>query len=205
MKLTAVSIGAAQPTPGRTSSKTGIFKFPVDHPVMVGREGLAGDRIVNRKLHGGPDQALYMECQADLDWWARQLDRPVPPGLFGENLTVEGLASADIAIGDRFEIDDVLLEVTSARTPCATFAARLGDPTIVRRYTVAARPGAYLRVLSEGMIRAGDAVRHVPYRGDRISMAEFIRDSGLHHRGVDRDRYLAAPISQRLRTALEQP
>lgn len=203
MKLLAVSIGAARPTPGRRSAKTGIFKQPVDHPVMVGREGLAGDRIVNRVHHGGPDQAVYLEGSVDLDWWVEELGRPIPPGTFGENLTVEGLENRDLAAGDRLEINDVLLEITSARIPCATFALRMDDPKFVKRYMQAARPGAYARVLREGVVRAGDPVRLLPYGGARVALPEMMRSFGRRLEGAERARYLSAPIHHKLRALLE--
>jgi MOSC domain-containing protein YiiM len=203
MTLLAVSIGTAEPTPGRKAARTGIFKRPVDHPVMVGREGLAGDRIVNRVHHGGPDQAVYIEGTIDLAWWAEELNRPIPPGTFGENLTIDGLDNRSLAVGDRLEIGDVVLEITSARMPCATFALRMDDPKIVKRYTAAARPGAYARVLADGIIRAGDSVRYTPYAGERISMAEMMKTFGHKLRGEQRARYLSTPIHGKLRALLE--
>jgi MOSC domain-containing protein YiiM len=203
MKLLAVSIGAARPTPGRKSSKTGIFKEPVDHPVMIGREGLAGDRIVNRVHHGGPDQAVYIEGAIDLAWWASELGKPIPPGTFGENLTIDGLDNRAVAVGDRFAIGDVLIEITAARIPCATFALRMDDPQFVKRYTRAARPGAYARVLQEGVLRAGDDVRHIAFEGVRITMPEMMRTFGRRLEGAELARYLAAPIHYRLRAFLE--
>lgn len=203
MKLLAVCIGSVRPTPGRVSSRTGIFKEPVDHPVMIGREGLAGDRIVNRKHHGGPDQAVYIEGGIDLEWWAAEIGQPVSPGTLGENLTIEGLDNRAIAVGDRFEIGDVLLEVTSARMPCSTFSARMGDPKFVKRYMKAARPGAYARVLREGAVQAGEGVRYVPYQGGRITLPELMRTNGQRLEGEERARYLAAPIHFKLRAFLE--
>lgn len=203
MKLLAVCIGSARPTPGRISSKTGIFKEPVDHPVMIGREGLAGDRIVNRKHHGGPDQAVYIEGSIDLDWWSVELGMPIAPGTFGENLVVEGLDNRQIAVGDRFEIGDVVLEVTSARIPCSTFALRMQDPKFVKRYTRAARPGAYARVLGEGTLRSGDEVIYQPYAGERITMPELMRTYRQELDGDERARYLSTPLHYKLRTFLE--
>ncbi|MDB5526258.1 MAG: hypothetical protein JWM58_4021 [Rhizobium sp.] len=203
MKLLAVCIGSARPTPGRVSSKTGIFKLPVDHPVMIGREGLAGDRIVNRKHHGGPDQAVYIEGSIDLDWWTEDLGMPVAPGTFGENLVIEGLDNRQVAVGDRFEIGDILLEITSARIPCSTFALRMDDPKFVKRYTKAGRPGAYARVLREGTLRSGDEVRLLPYAGERVTMPELMRTYGHKLEGEERARYLAAPIHCKLRNFLE--
>lgn len=202
MRLLAVSIGDAKPVAGKTSGKSGIDKRPVDHPVIIGREGLAGDRIINRKYHGGADQAVYIEGSVDYDWWRSELGRDLPAGTFGENLLIEGLDNRHVAVGDRFRIGDVLLEITSARTPCATFAAHMGDPLMVKRYAAAARPGAYARVLEEGVVRAGDTVDYMPVAGDRIGMPELMR---THGKRLDEDakrRFLAAPIGERLRVMI---
>jgi MOSC domain-containing protein YiiM len=204
MKLSAVCLGATRPTPGRVSSKTGIFKQPVGGAVMVDREGIVGDRIVNRKHHGGRDQAVYIEGAVDLAWWETELGIPLPPGTFGENLVIDGIASSDIAVGDRFEIGDVLMEITSARMPCVTFALRMDDPKFVKRYTKAARPGAYARVLQPGTLTAGDPVSYAPYQGERITMPELMRTFGKRLEGDERERYLSAPIHFKLRDFLER-
>lgn len=202
MKLLAVCIGEVRPTPGRKSSKTGIFKQPVGGAVMVDREGIVGDRIVNRKHHGGPDQAVYLEGAEDLAWWESELGTALPPGTFGENLVIAGIANRDIAVGDRFEIGDVLLEITSARIPCATFALRMADPKFVKRYTRAARPGAYARVLKPGTLSAGDPVRYIPYAGHRLTLPELMRTYGHRLEGEERTKYLSAPIHYKLRDFL---
>jgi MOSC domain-containing protein YiiM len=55
----------------------------------------------------------------------------------------------------------VLLEVTSPRIPCATFQGWLGEAGWLKRFIAARRPGAYLRVIDEGSIRAGDSIEVV--------------------------------------------
>lgn len=201
MKILAVCLGSAETLPGK-KYKTGINKLPVSGPVMVDSEGFVGDRICNRKHHGGVDQAVYLEGSLTLDWWSNELGRQLAPGEFGENLIVEGLDNRDVAAGDRFLIGDVLLEVTSARMPCATFATKMQDPRFVRRYTEAARPGAYARVLAGGLIEKGMAVAVSPYAGDRIMLPEMMETFGRRLEGEDRDRYLAAPVHYRLKAFL---
>ncbi|MDO6962364.1 MOSC domain-containing protein [Rhizobium alvei] len=203
MKLVAVCIGEARPTPSRKSARTGIFKQPVTASVMVDREGIVGDKILNRKHHGGPEQAIYIESAEDLAWWEAELGIPVAPGTFGENLVISGIANRDLAVGDRFEIGDVLLEITSARVPCATFALRMGDPQFVKRYTKAARPGAYARVLKSGTLSAGDTVQYTAYAGVRLTMPELLRTFGRKLTGEERAQYLSTPINSRIRDLLE--
>jgi MOSC domain-containing protein YiiM len=196
MKIRAVCRGNPEVLSGK-KYKTGINKTAVSGPMMVDAEGLVGDSICNRKHHGGVDQAIYLEGSLDLAWWAEELGRDLPPGTFGENLIVEGLDNRTLAVGDRFAIGDVLLEVTSPRMPCATFAARMGEPTLVKRYARAARAGAYCRVLQGGMIEAGQDVVFTAYHGVRVTLPEMMATYGKPLSLQDRQRYLAAPVNDR--------
>lgn len=147
---------------------TAIDKRAADGPVKVHRLGLQGDIQANRVHHGGPDQALYAYSQADADFWADELQRDMPPGAFGENLRVAGLDATGAVIGERWKIGlDVEVEVTSPRTPCATFQRRLGEARFVKRFTEAGRVGTYLRVLRTGTIQAGDHIHRtfIPSHG----------------------------------------
>ena len=200
-KILAVCTGTAQPVPGK-SFKSGIYKTPTDAPTMVDREGLIGDAICNRKHHGGPDQAVYVLGSIDHDWWSAELGRELAFGTFGENLVIEDVDSRAISVGDRFEAGTVLLEATSARIPCATLAARMGDPQFVRRFAAVGRPGFYCRVLRDGVIGVGDEVRYLPFDGEAVTMPELLSTFGKNLSDEDRARYLAAPINDRLRAAL---
>lgn len=201
MKILAVCTGRAERLPEK-SYKTGIFKHPVDAAVMVDREGLIGDAICNRKHHGGPDQAVYAMGSVDLDWWATELGREIEPGTFGENLVIAGADSRRIAVGDRFETESVTLEVTSTRIPCATLAARMGERDFARRFLKAARPGFYCRVLREGALQVGDAIAYQGFAGAPVTMPELLKSFGRNLSDADRNRYLAAPINQKLRAML---
>lgn len=201
MKILAVCLGRPEILPGK-KYKTGINKLAIQGPVMVDAEGLVGDAILNRKHHGGVDQAVYIEGSLDLDWWQAELGRDLPFGTFGENLVIEGLESVMLAAGDRLAIGDVLLEITSARIPCATFAAKMGEPTFVKRYTRAARPGAYARVLQGGMVEVGQSVEFKPWSGDRVTMREMMATFGRRLSDTDRARYLAAPVHCKVKDAI---
>ena len=201
MKILAVCLGRPEILPGK-KYKTGINKLAIQGPIMVDAEGLVGDAILNRKHHGGVDQAVYIEGSIDLDWWKSELGRDLPYGTFGENLVIEGLESAMLAAGDRLVIGEVLLEITSPRIPCATFAAKMREPTFVKRYTRAARPGAYARVLQGGMVGAGQAVTFQPWSGDRVTMREMMATFGRRLSDADRARYMAAPVHYKVTDAI---
>ncbi|WP_318557897.1 MOSC domain-containing protein [Pseudorhizobium pelagicum] len=202
MKLTAICLGRPEVLAGK-SYKTGINKTALNVPIVVDAEGLVGDAVCNRKHHGGPDQAILLEGSLTLDWWAAELGRDLRPGSFGENLIVEGLDNREVSVGDRFRFEGVVLEASSARIPCATFAAKIGDAMFVKRYAAAGRPGIYCRVLQGGMLAAGEAVRHEPYDGERVLMPEILATFGRKMPVDARARFLAAPIASRLRSLVE--
>ncbi|WP_205910607.1 MOSC domain-containing protein [Rhizobium sp. P44RR-XXIV] len=202
MKILAVCAGAAETLPGR-KSRTGINKHAVSGAVMIDGEGVIGDAICDRRHHGGRDQAVYVEGSLTLDWWAKELGRPLEYGSFGENLVIDGLDNCAVAVGDRFIADDLVLEVTSARIPCATFAAKMGDPKFVKRYMQAGRPGIYCRVLQSSTVSAGAEVTYLPYEGSRVTMPDLMAMLGGRLSPEDRARYLTTPIHDRLRAFLE--
>ncbi|HWL01193.1 MAG TPA: MOSC domain-containing protein [Microbacteriaceae bacterium] len=144
---------------------TGIDKRPVDGPVRVGTYGLYADVQADRERHGGLDQAVYAYGEEDAEWWAREVGSEFPPGVFGENLRVEGFDVNAVRLGDRWRIGGgVLLEVTRPRKPCQTFARWVEEQGIapasgwVKRFAAAGRLGPYLRVLRTGEVRSGDAI-----------------------------------------------
>ena len=197
--LASINIGQPQAIPGK-AAKTGIYKLPVEGDVTVTREGLEGDAILNRKHHGGKDQAVYLYFADDYEFWATQPDLQITPGLFGENLTIGGVEGRTVAVGDRFIIDDVVLEVTSHRTPCSVFAKRMGDPKFAKRFHQAGRPGAYCRVIKEGTFHAGEPVRLEPFEGERITVSELMALDGV--REIDPDFMrgaLKAPLHHKIR------
>lgn len=202
MKILALCIGNPERLAGK-NYKTGIFKHAVNGAVMIDAEGLVGDAICNRKHHGGVDQAVYIEGSLTLDWWSSELGRPYEPGTFGENMVISDLDNRDIAVGDRFTSGDLILEVTSCRIPCATFAARMNDQQFVKRYTVAGRPGIYCRVIRGGVAEPGMPVKRQAFIGEKVSMPELMRTFGRRLSVPDRTRYLASPIHYKLRALLE--
>lgn len=163
VRLTSVNVGMLETLGHRTTQRTGIRKHPIGGSVLCDTQGLLGDAIGNRKHHGGPDQAVYLYSAADYAWWADTLGRACEPGLFGENLTIDAWWDTP-RVGDRVQFGDVLLELTAPRIPCATLAARMGDPHFVQRFAQANRGGAYARVLQSGALHA-DMPGHV-VRGD---------------------------------------
>lgn len=166
------------------AGSTGIDKLPTleavpvsaPGPFAAGRGGLRGDVICDVGHHGGEDQALYAFAREDLDWWEAELAIALRSGMFGENLTTLGIEVTDALIGETWRIgEQVVVQVTSPRIPCSTFAAWMGQSGWLKAFTHRARPGAYLRVLEEGVIRSGDRLV-VEFRPDhRVSVGTAFR------------------------------
>jgi len=178
-----VSVNVGRPETGPWTGRVGrtaIRKQPVLGAVPVRTEGLDGDSICDRKFHGGPDQAVYVYAREDLDHWGALLGRSLPDGQFGENLTTRGIDVNAALVGERWRVGSALLEVVRVRIPCRVFTGFMGltgydDTAWVKRFTAEGRPGPYLRVLEQGLVRAGDhvVVEHVPTHG--VSVAALFR------------------------------
>ncbi|NUT32610.1 MAG: MOSC domain-containing protein [Hamadaea sp.] len=171
--LLQINLAVPRESTAKSVGVTGIDKRPTADAVEVRApgprdgglgSGVVGDEIFDRRNHGGDDQAVYAYAREDLDWWSAELDRTLPGGCFGENFTTSGLDVTGARIGERWRVgDDLVLQVTVPRIPCGTFAAWMAEGQQVegrwvKTFTQAARPGAYLRVVTPGVVRAGDRV-----------------------------------------------
>jgi len=195
MTLLSVNVGRGKAVDYTEAAAglTAIDKRPVEGPVRieapgapgVGRSGLAGDTVCDLRFHGGDDRAAYAFAREDLDRWERELGRPLANGSFGENLTTQGLDVNGALIGERWRIgEEVVLEVTGGRIPCRTFAGFLEEKGWVKRFTQSdAGPGALLRVIVPGEIRAGDPITVVHRPDHDITVA-------LLHRAATTERAL---------------
>jgi MOSC domain-containing protein YiiM len=169
-----------------------IWKSPVTGPVFAGALGLAGDAVANTKVHGGVDQALLMYAVAHYPAWESELGRPMSPGAFGENLTVDGLDEDSACIGDVLAIGTVRLEVSQPRQPCATLARRHQVRDMIAIVRGNGRSGWYLRVLTEGALEAGQSIEVA----DRPNPAWPIRRAAVVMRARDREQAAAADLAK---------
>ncbi len=181
--LDSVNVGVPMPNPHKSTGTTGIDKRPQSEPIEVRDpgpkhgglgSGVVGDFIGDGHHHGGSDQALYAVQREDLDRWMERLERDIPNGFFGENLTTRRLDVNGARLGERWRIGDTVeVQVTTPRIPCNTFRGWVGEKGWLRTFTLDARPGAYLRILTPGFIAAGDPVTiiHRPDHDVTISLA----------------------------------
>ena len=189
-----VNIAHPRTNPDTLKKPTGIDKRPTDASVEVRApgpmrgglgSGLVGDLVSEQKHHGGDDQAVYAYAREDLDAWESELDRQIGNGAFGENLTTAGIDVTNAVIGERWRVGDggLVLEVTRPRTPCRTFAAWLEIEGWMKTFTNRAVPGAYLRVITPGVVRAGDSVEILDRPDHDVTIAlvfrAMMKDPGL--------------------------
>ncbi len=154
---------------------TGIFKRPVEGRTPISGVNLRGDDQADRENHGGKSRAAYAYAQEDYAWWKEALHREVPPGQFGENLTLRGIDVTGALVGERWRVGTTELQVTAPRVPCYKLAMTMDDPTFVKRFAQALRPGAYLSILKEGYVAPGDAVEVLWKPGHELTLEEMAR------------------------------
>lgn len=188
MRLLTVNV-VEELIPGpKETGFTAIDKRPQSGRVRVGELGLAGDRVCDTKNHGGPDQALYAYAEEDARWWAAELGRDIPTGLFGENLRTEGVDISGALLGEVWRIGaEVEVTVRAPRIPCITFQHRMQEPHWVKRFHQAGCPGAYLKVLREGTIGAGDPIEIVSRPDHEVTIARMFaqQDAARMQRMLD--------------------
>ena len=148
-----------------SEGRTGIDKRSVVGSIEFKNNGVAGDRIIDTNVHGGYDQAVYAYAREDALWWEKEIGELIPAGRFGENLTTEGIDVNAALVGEQWKIGSVILEVSQPRIPCRVFAGFWKRATLIKDFTQAGRPGAYLRIIQEGTAQAGDAIE-VIYKPD---------------------------------------
>jgi MOSC domain-containing protein YiiM len=172
-------------------AKSAIWKSPTAGRIAVRGVNLAGDDQADRKAHGGPDKVVYAYAVEDARWWEQEIGRPLAYGEFGENLTTEGIEVNDALIGERWAIGTAVLEVSEPRIPCWRLGVRMNDTALPRHFAGAMRPGAYLRLVVEGDIGAGDEIRVIERPDHDLTIRDVFR---IYTRDRDQvERLLAVP------------
>jgi MOSC domain-containing protein YiiM len=159
--------------------QTAIFKDPVPGRVTVADHHVAGDRQADQVNHAGVYKAVYAYAREDLDFWADELGREVEDGFVGENLTITGYDVSHAVVGERWRVGGAEFEVAQPRIPCWKLGVRAGDQSMTRRFEKALRPGAYLRVLTEGDVGAGDRLEVLSRPAHGFTVADASR---IYHR-----------------------
>ena len=157
MRIVSVNVG--QPRQVEWKGKavtTSIFKDPVAVRVWARQHNIDGDAQADLTVHGGPVKAVYAYPSEHYEYWATELGAEFPWGMFGENLTTQGLAESDLRVGDELGIGEARFRVTEPRMPCSKLVVRFERPDMVKRFLKSERSGFYLAVLDEGEIEEYD-------------------------------------------------
>jgi len=172
MRLVSVNVSMPKVVAGPNGPvETGIFKTPVEGRIGLRTLNLDGDSQADLRFHGGADKAVYSYPVEHYVYWKDELQREkMPYGLFGENLSVEGMLERDVCIGDTFRIGTAIVQVTQPRVPCFKLGIKMGDPAFVKRFLRSRRSGFYLRVLQEGDVGVGDSIERIEAEPNRLSV-----------------------------------
>jgi MOSC domain-containing protein YiiM len=175
-RVVSINVGTPREVAsGDTVVRTSIWKAPVSGRVAIRGVNVVGDDQSDRRVHGGERKAVYAYAAEDNAWWADRLGREIPPGTFGENLTLEGADVTGARVGERWRVGTALLEVTQPRMPCYKLELKMGLPGFIESFLDGGRPGAYFRIVEAGEVAAGDAATRVSRPADAPSMGEVMR------------------------------
>ena len=156
-----------------SEGRTGIDKRSVAGPIDFKDNGVVGDRVIDTNVHGGYDQAVCAYAQEDAQWWEKEIGEEITAGRFGENLTTEGIDVNAALVGEQWKIGSIILEVSQPRIPCRVFAGFWKRATLIKDFTQAGRPGAYLRIIQEGTAQAGDAIEVIHKPDHSVSIRDL--------------------------------
>jgi MOSC domain-containing protein YiiM len=176
-RVLSVNVGTPkQVAMGKSTVLTSIFKSPVQGRVAVVRHNIAGDRQSDLTVHGGPYKAVYCYPSEHYPYWKEQLpEMEFSEGMFGENLTTEGITEDSVSIGDRFRVGSALLQVTQPRMPCFKLGIRFARADMVKRFWQSGRSGIYFSVVEEGEVAAGDPIERIGKGPEEVSVADVVR------------------------------
>ncbi len=177
MRVLSVNVGAPRQVPaGNRIVLTSIYKVPVHGRVALRGYNLEGDRQSDLRVHGGPYKAVYLYASEHYAYWAEQLPGiDLPFGMFGENLTTQGIREDTVHIGDRFLMGSAILQIAQPRMPCFKLALRFNRGDMVKRFWNSGRSGIYLSVVQEGELGSGDPIEQVAADPERVSVADVVR------------------------------
>jgi MOSC domain-containing protein YiiM len=174
-RVVSLQVGQPATLPFRGNEiSTGIFKTPIEGPVALGEEGLAGDFQADRRHHGGPENALCVHPTEHWPEWEALVGAPLPYGAFGENLSTSGLVETTVHIGDVFRVGSATVQVSQPRSPCYKLAARWRKRKLVAVMAREGRSGWYFRVLETGAVQGGDELVLTDRLSD-VSVHEVMR------------------------------
>ena len=188
MKVVSVNIGEKQSIKWRGRKvQTGIFKYPVSSAIFLGKTDVNHDQVIDRKYHGGEYKACYIYSADHYDYWKSLYpELEFDYGMFGENITIQGMQETDMFLGDVYQIGEAKVEITQPREPCFKLGARFGTQKVLKQFINAPYPGAYLKVLEEGAVKSGDEIKLIS-KGFEESSLKDVYSLMYHSTKAERD------------------
>lgn len=177
MKIISTNIGKPRVVKWKKGEvTTGIFKQPVNQPLVLEKTDVEGDHVIDRKYHGGVDKACYLYSADHYPFWKQQYSNlNWQYGMFGENLTIEGLDETAMHIGDTYEIGSAVVQISQPRQPCFKLGIKFEDPGVLRKFIAQSYSGIYVRIITEGEVNSGDALKLVKREGNGLSVADVFQ------------------------------
>jgi len=177
MKIVSVNIGKKRTVTWKNKTyETGIYKKPVDTSIFLGKEDVVKDDVIDRKHHGGVDQAVYAYGENHFAYWKNLYPNlAFNYGMFGENLTISNLNEEKLFIGDIYQLGECKLEVSKPRQPCVKLGIRFQDAKVIKQFWNTTKSGVYFKVLETGKVTKNDALILLKKANNTPSIAEVYK------------------------------
>ena len=174
MKLLSTNIGERKTVTWKNKTvETGIYKHATKAPIFLGEEDVVGDAVIDRKHHGGIDQAVYGYSFKHYEYFKKLYpDLEFEFGMFGENLTFDDLNEEEITVGSTYNLGECILEVTKPRQPCSKLGIKFGTQKIVKQFWNTSFSGTYFKVLKTGFVKTGDTLNLIHKQKSASTIAE---------------------------------
>ena len=165
--------------------ETGIYKYPVNSPIFLGKEDVDNDHVIDRKVHGGIKKAVYAYGVNHYDYWKELYpDIEFHYGIFGENLSIDHLDEEQIFVGSVYRLGKAIVEVTKPREPCVKLGIRFNDAAIIKQFWLSTKSGVYFKVLETGQVAKGDTFQLLEKLENTPSIAEVYHQKKLKNSGL---------------------
>lgn len=174
MEVVSVNIGEKKAIQWRgKTTYTGIFKYPVNQAIHLGKTDVEKDHVIDRRYHGGIDKACYIFSADHYHHWQKLFPKlEWQYGMFGENISIKGLDENSLYIGDIYRLGETTVQVSQPRQPCFKLGIRFGTQTVIKKFIAQKQPGIYVRVLDEGKVNVGDSFELIERMHNSISIGE---------------------------------
>ncbi len=177
MKVVSVNIGKRKTVIWKNKTyETGIYKLPIKQAIFLGKEGVDNDDVIDRKNHGGFDQAVYAYGENHYNYWKDLYPNlEFNYGMFGENLTIANLFEEELTIGSIYQLGEAKIQVSKPRQPCFKLGIRFNNRNIIKQFWLTTKSGVYFKVLQTGFVAKNDVLMLLDKAISTPSIAEVYK------------------------------